>query len=178
MPDKLVAEVVVNVIMWKPWVRLEGAPVPSTGDAGSDIATLAESGSKSLLRVLVLKRVDGLGRCLLSGRLDGLVLGVDLALDPVQALRAGFFPALVGNPTEVAGPRLDALGMEARILVERDAVGSVRRAEDVATVATVMTAQEETERRAAGRRVAVGRSRVRLLQGVVSIIRSAMRSSG
>jgi hypothetical protein len=52
--------------------------------------------------------------------------------------------------------------VEARSLVEGNHVGSVRRAEDVTAMATVMTTEEETKGGAAGRRVAARRSRVRL----------------
>ena len=148
--------------MLGPSGRLEGAPVPAARNAGGNVAGLAQRSSESFLRVLILQRIEGLGRSLFDRSLDGFVLGVDLALDLGQALRARFLPTLVGNVAEIASTRLDALGMEASILVERNVVRGVRRAEDVTTVAAVMTAQEEAERRAASRRVAVGRRRVRL----------------
>lgn len=72
-------------------------------------------------------------------------------------------------PAEITGARGHTVRVETSILVERNEVRSVRGTEDMTTVTTVVSTQEQTKGGAAGGRVAVGRSRVRL-EVVVSII--------
>lgn len=79
-----------------------------------------------------------------------LGLAVDRVLDLAQAVGPGFLPPLVGAPAEVACPRGDTLRVETSILVQRDNMGGVGGTEDMAAVAAVVTAQEDTEGRAAG----------------------------
>lgn len=86
----------------------------------------------------------------------------DESLHLLDALGATLFPALVGMPAEVAGAGQDAVGVEAGLLVERDGVGRMGGAKDVTAVAAVMTTEEQTERGAAGGRIAGGRRRVGL----------------
>lgn len=72
-------------------------------------------------------------------------------------------PALIGAPAEVTGPRGDSLGVKPGLLVEGHEIGGVGGAEHVTAMATVVSAQEETERGATGGRVTAGRRRVGLM---------------
>ena len=90
------------------------------------------------------------------------MLCIQDALNLVQPLGARLLPAGKGMPAEITGARGHTVRVEASILVERNKVRSVRGAEDVTTVTTVVSTQEQTKGGAAGGRVAVGRSRVRL----------------
>ena len=135
--------------------RLEGAPVPAARDAGGNLGALTQHRSECLPGFF-LDVVHML--CGLLGRFLSLdVLCLDQGLDLVETLAARLLPALEGMPAQVTGPRGDAFGVEASILVERDDMGSVRRTEDMTAVAAVMATKEETERGAACGRVTVGR---------------------
>lgn len=84
------------------------------------------------------------------------MLGIEHALDLVQALIAGFFPSVVGMPAEITCAGRDTIRVKTGVLVERDEVRRVRGAKDMTAVTAVVTTQEETERGAAGGRVAIG----------------------
>lgn len=133
-------------------MQSEGAPVPVTGNRGSDLSRLGSG-----LWVLDVLRVG-----------DGDTLGIHVVLDLAQAVGASLLPAHVSAPAEIAGTGRHAVWMEAGVLVQRDEVGSVGGAEDMAAVTTVVATKEDAKGRATGRGVAVGRSRVRL-GGRVSI---------
>lgn len=147
---------------------LEGAPIPAAGDTGSNLGDLALGAIEySVHSAALLRGFGGLSRgsSVIGVGIDGsgaLLLGIENALDLVQALAASFFPALVGAPAQIAGPRRNTFGVESSILIERDQMGGVRGAEHMATVAAVMAAEEEAERRAAGRTIAAGRHGIRL----------------
>lgn len=145
--------------------KLKSAPVPATRDAGSDLGALGQHSGQGGLRILVRRdiRAVGGGIVFFIVTVGGSALSIEQALDLAQTLRARFLPALVGAPAEVACTGGNSIGVEASILIERDDMRSVGRAEDMAAMATVVAAKEETERGAAGGRVAVGGSRVRLL---------------
>lgn len=132
-------------------IRLEGAPVPSAGDAGSDLSSLALRSIGGFVRKIVLLRSVG-ARCSVDGRLgvlvaiaSGLLLSQE-SLDLVQTLSASLFPALVSAPTEIAGARKNSFGVEASILIKRHHMRSVRGAENMSAVAAMMTTQEEAKR--------------------------------
>jgi hypothetical protein len=129
----------------------EGAPVPVTGNRGSNLGCLA----LGFLGV----GVHVLGRV---GHGHTGLLSVDVVLNLVQTVGTVLLPALVGAPAEVTSARRLTLGVEASVLVKWNEVGSVRGAEDVTAVTAVVTTKENTERGATGRRITVGRSRVRL----------------
>jgi hypothetical protein len=132
-------------------MQSEGAPVPVTGNRGCDLGSLA-LGSLGV-GVHVLGRV---------GHGDTGLLSVDVALDLVQTVGTVLLPALVGAPAEVTSARRLTLGVEASVLVKGNEVRSVGGAEDVTAVTAVVATKENTERRTTGRRITVGRSRVRL----------------
>lgn len=90
------------------------------------------------------------------------MLCIQDALNLVQTFSARLLPAREGVPAEITGARGHTVRVETSILVERNEVRSVRGAEDMTTVTTVVSTQEQTKGGAAGGRVAVGRSRVRL----------------
>lgn len=129
----------------------EGAPVPVTGNRSSDLGCLA----LGFLGV----GVHVLGRV---GHGDTGLLSVDVVLNLVQTVGTVLLPALVGAPAEVTCARQLTLGVEASVLVKWNEVGSVRGAEDVTAVTAVVATKENTERGPTGRRITVGRSRVRL----------------
>ena len=135
--------------------QLEGAPVPAPRDAGSNLSALTQHSSECLSGFLV--DVIHMLRGLLGHFLGLDVLCLDQGLDLVETLATRLLPALEGKPAQVARTRGDAFGVEASLLIERDDVGSVRRAEDMTAVAAVMATEEETKRRAACGRVTVGR---------------------
>lgn len=114
-------------------MRLESAPIPVTGNRGSDLG-LTRGG-------LGILSVHALG----VGTRDANLLSIDGVLDLVQTVGTVLFPTLVGAPAQVAGTGGDTIGMEAGILVEGNEMGCVRGAEDVATVTTVVAAQEDAE---------------------------------
>lgn len=149
---------------------LEGAPVPATRNAGGNLGALGQHSGQGGLRILVRRdiRAVGGGIIIFIVTVRGSALGVEQALDLAEAFRTRLLPALVGAPAKVACAGGNSIRVEASILIKRDDMRSVGGAEDVAAMATVVTAKEETERGAAGRRVAVGGSRVRLLGGFVS----------
>lgn len=60
-------------------------------------------------------------------------------------------------PAEITCARRDTIRVKTGVLVKRDEVRSVRGAKDMTTVTAVVSTQEETERGAAGRGVAIGR---------------------
>lgn len=92
----------------------------------------------------------------------GILASLQLALNLAETGSTRLLPALVGAPAEIAGARQGTFWVETGVLVQGDQVGSVRRTEDVAAMAAVMTTQEETKGGATGGRVAVRRSRVSL----------------
>jgi hypothetical protein len=94
-----------------------------------------------------------------------LVLGVNGALDLIQAVGASLFPALVGTPAEITSAGEDSVRVEAGILVERHEVRGVVVAEDMATMAAVMAAGEEAKGRAASWRVTARRCSISLEEG-------------
>lgn len=103
------------------------------------------------------------------GELDWiLVLGVNGALDLAQAVGASLLPALVGTPAEITSAREDSVWVEAGILVERHEVRGVVVAEDMATMATVMSAGEEAKGRAASWRVTARGCRISLERGMLA----------
>jgi hypothetical protein len=128
-------------------MRLESAPVPVTGNRGSDFPRLSIG-----LGVLEMIRF----------RHRNTVLSIHVGLDLIEALRASLIPAKVGTPAEIAGTGWDTIGVEASILVQRHKVRSVSSAEDVATVTTVVATQEDAEGGATGRRITIGGGRVSL----------------
>lgn len=149
---------------------LESAPVPATRDAGGDLGALGQHSGQGRLRILVRRdiRAVGGGIVFFIVTVRGSALSIEQALDLAQALGTRLLPALVGAPAEVACAGGYSIGVEASILIKRDDMRSVGGAEDMAAMATVVATKKETERGAAGRRVAVGGSRVRLLGGFVS----------
>lgn len=136
--------------------RLKGAPIPVTGNTGSNLGILTEIGleSRSARALTGLEILGGL-RVLIA-------LGVDGALNLVQAVGTSLLPALESTPAEVTGSGENTLGVEAGILVERHKMRGVVVAEDVTAVAAVMTAGEEAEGRAASGRITARRSSVSL----------------
>lgn len=145
-------------------MRLEGAPVPIARDAGGHVGGLVEVGLQTA-RILAILQVLGV-----LGGLAIRVLVVNRGLDLAQLVGASLFPALIGAPAKVASPRRDALRMEPGLLIERNDVGGVRGAKDMAAVAAVVAAQEDTEGRTAGGGVTARRSRVRLEGRLVTVI--------
>lgn len=92
------------------------------------------------------------------------MLGIDDALNLGEAFAASLLPAVEGVPAEITRARRNAVGVETGVLVERDEVRRVRGTENMTTVATVVSTQEDSKRRATGGRVAVGRCLVGLRQ--------------
>lgn len=142
----------------------KGAPVPVPGHTGGDLGLLIQRGRESVLVVPFLG--FSIGNALDSGRISGL--SIQQGLNAVQAFRPRLLPALVCTVAQLAGTRWNSIRVEASILVEWNHMGSMRGAEDMATVTAMMTAQKETERRSTGRRITVGRCRVRLQGSNVS----------
>jgi hypothetical protein len=114
-------------------MRLESAPVPVTRNGGSDLG-LTHGG-------LGILSIHALG----AGTRDANLLSIDSILDLVQTVGSVLFPTLVGAPAQIAGTGGDTIGMEAGILVEGHEMRCVGGAEDVATVTTVVAAQEDAE---------------------------------
>lgn len=146
----------------------ESAPVPVARHTGSDIGRLAEIGrgvQGARLAVAVVGSNDLLGATLL--RIDGI-------LDLAQTVGARLFPAPVGAPAEIAGPRWNALGVKAGLLIKRDEVGGVRGAEDVAAMTTMVAAQKEAKGGTASGRITVGGGRVRLHEDVSMVLHTSL----
>lgn len=142
----------------------EGAPVPVAGHAGSDFGRLAGI-ALGIQGARLALRVAGS-----SDLLRAALLRIDGILDFAQAVGAGLFPAPVGAPAEITGPRGNTLGVEAGLLVKRDEVGGVRGAEDVAAVTAVVAAQKEAKGGTASGRITVGGCRVRLQEDVSMVL--------
>lgn len=71
----------------------------------------------------------------------------------------------MGAQAKITGAGRLAIGVEASILVQWNQMRRVGGTEDVATVTAVVATKENPERRATGRRIAVGRGRVGLKSG-------------
>jgi hypothetical protein len=70
---------------------------------------------------------------------DPLTLCIEHALDFVETGSARFFPAQVGSPAEITGPRENSIRMEAGVLVQWDDIGGMGGAEYMAAVTAMMT---------------------------------------
>ena len=91
-----------------------------------------------------------------GGAARGVAFLQNLTLDLVEAVGAGLVPASEGTPAELAGTRLDAVGVEVGVLIERDGVGGVGGAENVPAMPAVVATQEHAEGGAAAGGVAGG----------------------
>ena len=112
---------------------LESAPIPITRNGGGNLGLT--HGGLGILSIHALR----------VGSRDANLLSINGVLDLVQTVGTVLFPTLVGAPAQITGTGRDTIGMEAGILVEGNEMRCVRGAEDVATMTTVVTAQEDAE---------------------------------
>lgn len=111
-------------------MRLEGAPVPVTGNGGSGLTGL--SSGIAVLDVFGVRHLHP-------------DLSIHVVLDLVQAVGAGLLPAQVSAPAEVAGTGRHTLWVEAGVLVQGDEVRRVGGTEDMAAVTTVVATKEDAK---------------------------------
>lgn len=129
-PQKYEMSKSIKVQLW-----LKGAPIPvARNTAGNGEFRLA---MRNLCRVVGLFFMFDVG-------MD--MAGIQLLLNSSHASSPTVFPSLIRLVALIASPRSGAFRMEARILVERNHVGSMAGAKDVAAVTTVMAASEDAER--------------------------------